>query len=134
MEELIEIFSMHEQRERLEIRDNYIQVGTWLELIDFNQITEHASIKKRWLVEKIIKKKEGDIEKYKFICKPLDIDKDDKIKKELANKILNKYNKELKASFVKCLIQGIEIRSVNELKRMVYKLGGNIKNGKQTNS
>lgn len=117
------IESMHEQRERLGFQEVPIKKGTWIEVVNFSPHTEQVGILKRLEVERVIKSKEGDLRKYKIVCSELDIEKDLKRKKEIINKIISKHNLRLKASFAKCLVDGIDCRSIPELKGMIYKLG-----------
>ena len=128
-EKLTEIQSLHEQREMFE-NDIIIKKGIWIEVIEFDQVTEYADVKHRWEVEKVEEKEEGDFKKYKVTCKILNIEKDEKNKKKMAKEVLNKHSKRLKASFAKCLIEGIETRSIPDLKHVLNKLGGKVKNGK----
>ena len=129
MEKLTEIQSLHEQREMFD-NDIIVKKGIWIEVIEFDQITEYADVKHRWEIEKIEEKEEGNLKKYKVTCKILDIKGDEKNKKRMAKKVLDKHSKRLKASFAKCLIEGIETRSIPDLKHALNKLGGKVKSGK----
>ncbi|GAH15999.1 unnamed protein product, partial [marine sediment metagenome] len=68
---------------------------------------------------------------YTITCKELDVNKDRKKKEILANDIIKKHNEKLKASFAKCLIDGVGIRTVPELRGMCYKLGGSLNGNKK---
>mgnify|MGYP001561623435 CR=1 FL=1 len=120
---LTEIESMHEQRERLGFQVVPIKKGTWIEVVNFSPHTEQVDILKRLEVEKVIKSEEGDLRKYKIVCSELDVKEDNKRKERIINRILSKHSLKLKASFAKCLVDGIDFRSIPELKGMLYKLG-----------
>ena len=132
MIKLTEVQSMHEQREMFNNSLILIDKGIWIEVINFNPHTEQVDITLRLEVEDVIRKENNGLKEYKIICRKLDIDKDYKTKEELAKKIINKHHDKLKASFAKCLIEGIDGRSIPELKGMLYKLGGGY--DKQKNS
>ena len=132
-ETLTEIQSLHEQREEFS-NSVVIEKGIWIEVLDFNPHTEQVNIKHRWEVEKVEKSREKDVEKYKITCKRLNIKDYEKNKKKIAQKVFKKHKDRLKASFAKCLIEGIEIRSIPDLKHILNKLGGKVKDGKQKNS
>ena len=123
---LIEVQSMHEQREYFNNPDLIVKKGVWIEVLNFNPNTEQVDIKHRWEVEKVEKSREGDLNKYKIICKPLNINKIDNKKKKIAKKVLDKHAEMLKASFAKCLVDGIDKRTLANLKDMLVKLGGTI--------
>ena len=129
METLTEIESMHEQRERFG-EPTVIKKGVWIEVLDFDPNTEQVNINHRWEVKKIEKSLDKDIEKYKVICKILKIKPYEKNKEKIAKKVIEKHKDKLKASFAKCLIDGIEVNSIPDLKHILNKLGGKVKNGK----
>ena len=126
MKKLIEVGSMHEQREYFGNPDLIVQKGAWIEVLNFNPNTEQVDIKNRWEVEKIESKVEGDIKKYKVTCKILDAAKIDNKKKKIAKKVLEKHAEKLKASFAKCLVEGIDKRTLANLKDLLIKLGGEV--------
>lgn len=128
-EKLIEIQSLHEQREIFD-SDTLVEKGVWIEILDFNPETEQVDIKQRWEVEKVDKKEEGDVKKYKVICKKLNIKDYEEAKKKIAKEVLKKHSDKLKASFAKCLVEGINTKSIPELKHILIKLGEKIKDGK----
>ena len=119
---LIEVQSIHEQREMMGNPEVIVKKGIWIEIINFIPDTEEAEVLRRFEVEKVIKSQEGDIKKYKVVCKELNIKEGEDQKRETATKVLNKHREMLKASFVKCLVDGIEARSVRHLKSMSDKL------------
>jgi len=123
---LTEVQSMHEQREYFNNPDLIVEKGVWIEVLDFNPNTEQVDIKHRWEVEKVETSIEGDLKKYKVTCKVLDIDKIDNKKKKIAKKVLYKHAEKLKASFAKCLVDGIDARTLENLKDLLVKLGGKI--------
>ncbi len=129
---LIEIQSIHEQREE---PGNLVKLenGVWIEISDFDSETEQVTIQERLEIIDVQEEKKDDKIYYTFICKKLNIIDDFKIKEELANKIVDKHNLILKASFAKCLVDGIDSKSVSHLKRILYKLGGDV-DDKQENS
>ena len=127
MEKLTEIGSMHEQREEF-CGSTIIKKGVWIEILNFDSNTEQVDIKHRWEVEKVEKRIDKDVEKYKVICKVLNIKDYEKNKKKIAKEVFEKHKDKLKASFAKCLIEGIEVNSIPQLKHILNKLGG--KNGK----
>lgn len=130
IEKLTEIQSLHEQREMFDANEIIIDKGVWIEILDFDPNTEQVNIKHRWEVENVEKKEEGDIKKYKVTCKVLNIKEYEKNKKEIAKEVLKKHSKKLKTSFAKCLVEGIETKSIPELKYVLNKLGGKVKDGK----
>jgi hypothetical protein len=123
MVKLLEIFSMHEQREQF-YEPRRLEKGAWIEIINFEPETEQVEIFKRWEVENIERLEEKTEILYTITCKKLDIASDDKIKREIAQKILDKHALKIKASFAKCLVEGIDIRPVRQLKNVLYKMGG----------
>jgi len=123
MEKLLEIQSLHEQREKFYNPDIIVKKGVWLEILDFDPDTEQIDINRRWEVVSIEKKEENGLIKYKIICIDKDIKKSDELKKALAEKVLDKHKEKLKASFTKALIEGIDYASVGRLKYMLNKLG-----------
>ena len=123
METLTEIESMHEQRERFG-EPTIVKEGIWIEVLDFDSNTEQVDIKHRWEVLKIEKTIDKDIEKYKVRLKILKIKSYEDNKKKIAKRVLEKHKNLLKASFAKCLVQGIEVNSIPDLKHMLNKLGG----------
>jgi len=120
MIKLTEVQSMHEQREQFGNPDVVIKKGVWLEIIKFDYHTEQADILKRYEVKKIKEVKNKDIINYTITCQKLDHITDKNKKTLLANLILKKFNTKLKASFAKCLIEGIEFRTIPELRGMMY--------------
>ncbi len=124
MHKLIEVQSMHEQREYFNSPCRITHKGSWIEILNFDPNTEQVDIKHRWEVEKVEQKTEGDLKKYKVTCKILDIKKIDDKKKKIAEKVLKKHAEILKASFAKCLVDGIEVRTLDNLKSILIKLGG----------
>lgn len=129
IQRLTEIMSTHELRE-LQGELVRIEKGVWIEILDFDSVTEEVDILKRW---EIIDIKRDDIENkehYTITCKKLDIKTEEEKKKELCQKIISKHHGSLKATFVKCLIDGIESKSTNQLKRILYRLRGEIKDEK----
>ena len=123
-EKLIEIKSLHEQREMIGNPDIVIKPGVWIEVLSFDPMTEKVKVRHRWQVERIDKREEEGKRKYKITCKKLDIEQIESTKENLAKEVLEKHKEKLKASFVKCLVDGISIRTVSELKEMLNKLGG----------
>lgn len=134
MVKLTEVQSMHEQREYFGSPCRITKKGSWIEVLNFDSNTEKVDIKHRWEVEKIEQKTEGDLKKYKVTCKILDIKKIDDKKKKIAEKVLKKHAEILKASFAKCLIDGIEVRALDNLKSILIKLGGKPDGNKQKDS
>jgi predicted HicB family RNase H-like nuclease len=123
LKKLTEIESIHEQRE--DIGGNAtIEKGVWIEISDFEPETEQVQIFHRWKVIEIKKETIKNKKHYTITCKKLNVEKEKNIKKEIANKIIEKHNNILKASFTKCLIEGIDSQTTNSLKRILYKLGG----------
>ena len=122
-EKLLEIQSLHEQREKFNNPDVIIEKGVWIEILDFDTDTEQVNINHRWEVESVEKKEEHGIKKYKIICIQKDIKESDKSKKALAEKVLGKHKEKLKASFAKVLVEGIEYGSAGKLKYMLNRLG-----------
>lgn len=134
MEILTEIESMHEQREQFDDNLNTpIEKGVWLEVIDFDPHTEKAEVLLRLEIEDIIKTEKDDINIYKIVCNELDVVKDQERKEEIAKKIIDKHNDKLKASFAKCLVDGIGCRTIPELKIMLTKLGGKTNDKQEDN-
>lgn len=107
-----------------------IEPGVWIEVLDLNPETEQVEIKNRWEVEKIDEKKEGNIKRYKVTCKILNIRDHEKNKQKLAKDVLKKHSEKLKASFAKCLVEGISTKSIPDLKHILNKLGEKVKDGK----
>jgi len=134
MNKLTEVQSMHEQREYFNSPCGIVKKGAWIEVLDFNPNTEQVNIKQRWEVEKIDKKIEDGYKIYKVTCKDLDMDKIDSKKKKIAAKVLKKHAEKLKASFAKCLVDGIDARTLDNLKSMLVKLGGKPDDDKQKDS
>lgn len=126
---LTEVQSIHEQREIFGNPDIIVKPGVWIEVLNFDPQTEQVEHVHRWEVEKVEKKqgkgKEKDIKKYKIICKPLDIKKDWDKKLKLSERLLKKHEEKFKASFAKCLVEGINVKSIPKLKYILNKLGGN---------
>ena len=98
IKKLVEVQSMHEQREYFDNPCRIVKKGVWIEILNFNPNTEQVDIKHRWEVENVDKKIEDGFEKYKVTCKVLDINKIEKEKKKIAEKVLNKHAEILKAS------------------------------------
>ena len=121
-DKLIEIYSLHEQREMFGNPDILIKKGVWIEIIDFERETEMAEVLRRFEVEKVEKNQIGHIKKYKVICKELDIEEMGKERRKSARLVLDKHREKLKASFAKCLVEGIDVRSIQDLKNMSNKL------------
>jgi len=134
IKKLVEVQSMHEQREYFDSPGLIVKKGVWIEILNFNPNTEQVDIKHRWEVEQVEEKTEGDLKKYKVTCKILDIKKIDEAKKKIAEKVLNKHAEILKASFAKCLVDGIEVRTLDNLKSILIKLGGKPNGDKQKDS
>ncbi len=134
MPKLTEVQSMHEQREYFDSPCRITKKGSWIEVLNFNPNTEQVDIKHRWEVEKVEEKTEGDLKKYRVTCKILDIEKIDNKKKKIAAKVLKKHAEILKASFAKCLVDGIEVRTLDNLKSILIKLGGKPNGDKQKDS
>ena len=134
MLKLIEVQSMHEQREYFNSPCRITKKGSWIEILNFDPNTEQVDIKHRWEVEKVEQKTEGDLKKYKVTCKILDIKKIDNKNKKIAEKVLKKHAEILKASFAKCLVDGIEVRALDNLKSILIKLGGKPDGNKQKDS
>ena len=128
MKKLIEVDSLHEQREKFGNPDILIEKGVWIEIVAFNQTTEKVAIKHRWEVEKVEYVEEKNIRNYKIICKKLNIKEYEDKKIELAKRVFEKHKIKLKASFVKCLVEGISVCSSEELRGILVKLGGDEKN------
>jgi len=126
MKVLTEIMSIHEQREMFFNPDAEVKKGVWLEVINFNPHSEEAKVLRRWQVENVEESIEGNVRTYRIDCKDLDVDVDLLKKKTLAKLIVNKHHDKLKASFVKCLVDGIERRNISELRSMLFKLGGKL--------
>ncbi len=119
---LTEVKSIHEQREMMGNPEVIVEKGIWIEIINFVPDTEEADVLRRFEVEKVIKSQEGDIKKYKVICKELSTKEAEEEKRKVARLILDKHHERLKASFAKCLVDGIEARSIQHLKSMSNKL------------
>ena len=124
IKKLVEVQSMHEQREYFNSPCRIVKKGVWIEILNFNPDTEQVDIKHRWEVEKVEEKIEDERKKYKVTCKVLDIDKIDGKKKKIAKKVLKKHAEILKASFAKCLVDGIDVKTIATLKGILIKLGG----------
>ena len=125
-QKLTEIMSTHELRE-IPGETVKIEKGVWIEISDFNIETEEVFIKKRYEIVDIRKAEGIKNDYYNIICKKMDIKKDDETKKEISKKVIEKHHDILKSSFVKCLIEGIENKSIKQLKAILYKLRGEIK-------
>lgn len=119
---LIEIQSLHEQREIIGNPEVVVKEGVWIEIINFVPDTEEVEVLKRFEVKKVEKSQVGDIKKYKVTCKKLGIKEAEERKRKVARLVLKKHLKKLKASFAKCLVDGIEAKSVQDLKSMSNKL------------
>ena len=119
---LIEVQSIHEQREDFTNAEVIIKKGVWIEILEFNPDTEQVSINHRWEVESVEKKEEEGKRKYRVTCKVKDIKKDNDVKKILAKQVLQKHSDKLKASFAKALIDGVNYRNVLHLKNILNKL------------
>ena len=132
MNKLFEVQSVHEQREGMG-DDTKIEKGVWIEISDFDDETEQVKIHKRFEVLDVKKEDKDNRIHYVITCKKRNIEEDDKIREDLANKVIDRHKLILKASFVKCLVEGIDMKSVGELKKMLYRLGGEV-NDKQKNS
>ncbi len=113
---LTEVQSIHEQREAMSNPEVIVKKGVWLEIVNFTLDTEQVEVLRRFEVEKVIKSQEGDIKKYKVICKELNIKELEEQKRKTARLVLDKHHERLKESFVKCLLDGISIRSIRNLK------------------
>ena len=133
MNKLTEVQSMHEQREYFNNPELIVKKGAWIERLNFNENTEQVDIKDRWEIEKIETSIKDDLKKYKVTCKILDIDKIDNKKKKIAKKVLEKHAEKLKASFAKCLVDGIDKRALSNLKDLLIKLGGKIDDKQKDN-
>lgn len=133
MDKLLEIQSLHEQREKFHNPDIIVKKGVWLEILDFDPDTEQVKVNRRWEVVSVEKKEEKGLIKYKITCIDKDIKKNDELKKVLAEKVLDKHQEKLKASFSKALIEGIDYGSVSRLRYMLNKLG-ETKDDKQKDS
>lgn len=126
MEKLTEIQSLHEQRERFGNPDILIDKGVWLEIVAFNPNTEQVDIKHRWEVENVESTEEKNVRNYKVTCKKLNIKEYEDKKREIAKKVYEKHKLKLKASFIKCMVEGISICPSKELRELLNKLeGGN---------
>jgi hypothetical protein len=134
LKELIEVESMHEQRERFGTPDIVVQKGIWFEIIDFDPHTERADIVRRYLVDKVEHQQDGDVKRYRITLQRLDVEEDQEKKQELAKRLLDKHHSNLKMSFAKCLVDGIDLKSVPELKNMLLKMRGDMDVNKQKNS
>ncbi|KKN58015.1 hypothetical protein LCGC14_0556730 [marine sediment metagenome] len=119
---LIEVQSIHEQREDFTNAEVIIKKGVWIEILEFNPDTEQVCVNHRWEVESVGKKEEKGKRIYRVICKVKDVEKDNDAKKVLAKKVLQKHSNKLKASFAKALIDGVDYRSVLHLKNILNKL------------
>lgn len=104
-----------------------LEKGVWIEISDFNIETEEVFIKKRYEVLEVKKTEGNEKDYYDIICKKMDFKEDEKRKRLLAEEVIRKHHDILKSSFVKCLIEGIENKSVKQLKSILYKLRGEIK-------
>ena len=131
---LIEVESLHEQREEFSNHGVIIKKGVWIEILEFDSDTEQVNINHRWEVESVEKKEEKGIRKYEVVCKIMDIKKDNDIKKALAKQVLEKHTKKLRTSFAKSLIEGVDYKSVSYLKNMLNKLEEKQDVNKQKNS
>jgi hypothetical protein len=122
---LIEIASMHELRGENgeEIK---LEKGVWIEVADFDPITERVEIKKRVEVESVDMSEDREKEYYTIRCKRLDFKKYDEDKKALIEEIISKYHERLKASFAKCMVEGVEGQSIQKLRQILYKLKGKV--------
>jgi len=123
---LTEIMSIHELRE-LQGETVKVEKGVWIEISDFNADTEQVVIKKRYEVLDIEKTENGDREYYDITCKKMNFEEDERRKKVLAEKVIEKHHDMIKSSFVKCLIDGIENKSIKQLKGILYKLRGEVR-------
>lgn len=119
---LTEIQSLHEQREFIGNPDVVVKEGVWIEIITFMHETEQVEVVRRFEVEKVEKSQEGDIKKYKVICRELSIKEVEEKKRITAHLVLDKHREKLKASFTKCLVDGIEAKSIERLKSISNKL------------
>ncbi len=119
---LLQIHSLHEQREMFGNPEIIIEKGVWIEIVNFTMETELIEVLRRFEVEKVEKIQVGDIKKYKVTCKELNIKEIDEEKRKVARLVLNKHLEKLKASFAKCLIDGIEAKSIQQLKNISNKL------------
>lgn len=129
VKKLTEIQSLHEQREIFGNPDVLIKNGVWIEVVGFNPTTERVDVKHRWQVEKVKTLKNKNTKIFTVTCRALDIKKYEDMKKKLAKKVFNKHETILKASFIKCLVEGIGTRTSAEMREMLIKLEGG-KNGK----
>jgi fructose-bisphosphate aldolase class 1 len=125
-QKLTEIMSTHELRE-IQGETIKIEKGVWIEISDFDADTEQVFIKKRYEVIDIEKTETEDKDYYDIICRKMNFEEDEQRKKLLAEKIIEKHHDMIKSSFVKCLIDGIGDKSVKQLKSILYKLRGDIK-------
>ncbi len=119
---LTEIQSLHEQREAISNPEIIVKEGVWIEIINLVLETEKVEVLRRFEVEKVEEKQVGDIKKYKVICKELNIEEMRKQRREAARLVLQKHSEMLKASFAKCLVDGIASKSIQQLKAMSDKL------------
>ena len=131
---LLEITSMHEQRERFGTPEIVVRKDVWLEVIDFDPHTERAEIIRRYNVEKVEAKQEGDIRRYRITLQKLNVEEDQDAKEEMAKKIIEKHHTNMKMSFAKCLVDGIDLKSIPELKNMLLKMRGDMNGNKQKDS
>ena len=130
--------SIHEQREVIS-NNLSLKKGMWIEEVDFDRKTEHVKIKSRLEVKKIrfkpYKAKNGRKRERLFIhCKKHDVKAANKEAAGIADKIIGKHNEILKASLVKCFIDGINTSSPYEIRKMMRsfeKSIGGLKNGKE---
>lgn len=119
---LTEIQSIHEQRELMGNPDIIVKEGVWIEIVNFTSETELVKVLRRFEVEKVEKSQIGDIKKYKVICKELNIKDAEERKRKIARLVLQKHMEKLKASFAKCLVDGIAVKTIQELKGISNKL------------
>ena len=127
-EKLIEVQSIHEQRE-FDGSTRKRDVGSFVEINDLNVVIEEVKIIEQYKITDIKKEEKDNKEYYEIVCEKRDFEDERKIKEEFVRKIIEKHHDIIKSSFVKCLVDGIDSKSVNALKQMLFKLRGDVDEG-----
>jgi hypothetical protein len=118
------INSMHEMREVVGMGAGVPKVGNWIEVLDFDRKTEKVDIHQRLEIMKIdfIPFKKGK-EMMVLHCVKRNVVEEQERVKVLAERVLEKHKDILKASLVKCYVEGLskESYSLGYLSRRIKK-------------
>ena len=118
------IESIHEQRETHRWKDSCaVRKGHWIEVVDFDRKTEQVTIKDRMEITKIkTEPLPNGKERLIVTCKRLDFNGQRAKANELAEQVLTKHGEMLKASLIKCYVEGLskeDFHCLNNIARKV---------------